>query len=201
MSGARGASRRRRRASEAELALWRAATRDALPLHARAAPSPEPQPAPTPPRPAAPKPVLAFAPSPRPREEPAVRFYPAPPDLDALSARTPGLDRGTAQALRKGRRAPDARLDLHGMTLDQAHGALATFVQDQRARGARCVLVITGKGGGGASARGTGALRRDVPRWLRQPPLAGMVTGVFEAHARHGGEGALYVYLRKARGR
>jgi DNA-nicking Smr family endonuclease len=62
------------------------------------------------------------------------------------------------------------------------------------------VLVVTGKGGGGTGApRGEGVLRRDAPRWLGVPPMAQLVVGVFEAHVRHGGAGALYVYLRKRR--
>ena len=92
------------------------------------------------------------------------------------------------------------------MTLDRAHSALTRFILAQRAAGARCVLVITGKGGdyrdradGRFDMYGGGALRRDVPRWLREPQLAGSVVGVYQAHPRHGGEGALYVYLRKAR--
>lgn len=113
---------------------------------------------------------------------------------------TPGLDRNTARRLAQGRRAPEARLDLHGMTADAAHAALTRFVFESVALGRRCVLVVTGKGwcphGGG---RGAGVLRRDAPRWLGVPPLAAEVVGVFEAHARHGGGGALYVYLRRRR--
>jgi len=90
------------------------------------------------------------------------------------------------------------------MTLDRAHGALTRFILGEQARGTRCVLVITGKGGdyrGRAIGYddGRGALKRDVPRWLREPALAGAVVGVYQAHRRHGGEGALYVYLRRPR--
>jgi len=117
---------------------------------------------------------------------------------------TKPVPRITAKALRKGERAPDARVDLHGMTLDRAHAALTRFILTEQQRGTRCVLVITGKGGDyrGRAAGfgdGRGALKQDVPRWLREPTLAGSVVGVFQAHRRHGGEGALYVYLRRPR--
>jgi DNA-nicking Smr family endonuclease len=111
----------------------------------------------------------------------------------------PGLDRGTARRLARGRRAPEATLDLHGLTSDAAHRALTRFVAESWSLGRRCVLVVTGKGRGEGGARGEGVLRRDAPRWLATAPLASMIVGVYEAHPRHGGAGALYVYLRKRR--
>lgn len=120
-----------------------------------------------------------------------------------------GIDRRTSERIRKGSKTPDARLDLHGMTADRAHGALNRFVMQGVANGARLLLVITGKGGDktirpvGDDApfmpRREGVLKREVPRWLREPPIAGHVVGVFQAHPKHGGEGALYVYLKRAR--
>lgn len=86
---------------------------------------------------------------------------------------------------------------MHGMTADRAHGALWRFLDGAAAGGLRCVLVVTGKGGDGRG--GEGVLRRETPRWLTAPPFAGMVVGVFEAHARHGGAGALYVYIKRRR--
>ncbi len=112
---------------------------------------------------------------------------------------TPGLDRNTARRLAEGRLAPQARLDLHGMTVDAAHGALTRFIHESSALGRRCVLVVTGKGRGEEGGRGAGVLRRETPRWLTVSPLAEQVVGVFEAHPRHGGGGALYVYIRKRR--
>lgn len=112
---------------------------------------------------------------------------------------TPGLDRNTARRLAEGRLAPQARLDLHGMTVEAAHGALSRFIHESSALGRRCVLVVTGKGRGEHGGRGAGVLRRDTPRWLTVSPLAEQVVGVFEAHPRHGGGGALYVYIRKRR--
>ena len=85
-----------------------------------------------------------------------------------------------------------ARIDLHGFTHDRARAALTEFVLRSRAEGRRSVLVITGKG-----ALGAGVLRRHVPEWLAAPPLRSAVAGLSEAHRRHGGEGALYVALKR----
>lgn len=88
------------------------------------------------------------------------------------------------------------RIDLHGMTQDRARAALETFLRRSHDDGARAVLVITGKG-----VQGDGILRRRTPEWLAAPGLSDVVAGISEAHRRHGGEGALYVALkRKARG-
>ena len=124
-----------------------------------------------------------------------------------LSPNTPGLDRNTARRLKQGRVDPDARIDLHGMTSEQAHRALFSFLMRESAHGSRCVLVITGKGGrvrnDDFSMRdpepGSGVLKSMTPHWLATPPLSHLVVGVFQAHIRHGGDGALYVYLRKQR--
>ncbi|MCL5776639.1 Smr/MutS family protein [Limibaculum sp. FT325] len=117
-----------------------------------------------------------------------------------------GLDRRTAERLRRGERAPDARLDLHGMTAERAHLALDRFIASAAAQGLRCVLVITGKGGRGRSGEDgwfgrpdRGVLRHDAPRWLRAGPAAAEIVGIYAAHRRHGGEGAFYVYLKKRR--
>ncbi|MBS0408948.1 MAG: Smr/MutS family protein [Proteobacteria bacterium] len=85
-----------------------------------------------------------------------------------------------------------AVIDLHNMTQDVARAALTGFILRARAQGERAVLVITGKG-----ALGDGILRRRVPDWLGEPPLRDAVAGLSEAHRRHGGEGALYVALRR----
>lgn len=129
----------------------------------------------------------------------------APDPLDGLDPAR-GLDGRTAGRVRRGKRAPEARIDLHGMTADKAHSALAAFIRRSHAQGLRFVLVITGKGGrrrGPEDAdwvpEGKGVLRHAAPRWLKQPPLDRLVTGVYSAHIRHGGEGALYVQLSKKR--
>lgn len=113
------------------------------------------------------------------------------------------MDSGRFDKLRRGRLTPEARLDLHGMTLDRAHGALNAFIRSASADGLRLVLVITGKGrpeaGGELGLQRPGALRHGVPHWLSMPPLAAHVLQVAPAHARHGGGGAFYVYLRRRR--
>jgi DNA-nicking Smr family endonuclease len=145
-------------------------------------------------------------PSPR-RAEPPTTFHPVPETVSDLGPGAPGLDKRTAERLRKGRTPPEARLDLHGMTADRAHGALIDFIENASRSGLRCVLVITGKGAptsrhtddAGFMQSGRGVLRRDAPRWLRSPPLGPLVVGVYQAHSRHGGDGALYVYLKRRR--
>ncbi len=126
--------------------------------------------------------------------------------VGALSPSTPGLDRRTAERLRRGKIAPDARIDLHGMTAARAHQALIGFVQRSHASGLRCVLVITGKGGRPRAPEagrwrepepGEGVLKSHAPQWLASPPIGGLVVGVYPAHVSHGGGGAFYVYLRK----
>jgi DNA-nicking Smr family endonuclease len=113
-----------------------------------------------------------------------------------------GLDGHTAERLRRGRREPDARLDLHGQTESVAHRTLLAFLKGAHARGLRLVLVVTGKGGSksvGDAAGRRGVLKTAVPRWLKEPQFANIVSATAGSHIRHGGEGALYVYLRKQR--
>jgi DNA-nicking Smr family endonuclease len=103
--------------------------------------------------------------------------------------------------MRRGRLVPEARIDLHGMTVAEAHSALIGFVMRAHGSGLRLVLVITGKGksgadNGGMTSRG-GVLRHQVPHWLQLAPLGPRVLQVAEAHISHGGAGALYVYLRR----
>ena len=106
----------------------------------------------------------------------------------------------------RGRQPIDARIDLHGKTQKEAHAALLRFLQRAQAEGAKIVLVVTGKGtrvgiGGreqpGAAERGV--LRRQVPLWLSLPEFRALVVGFEDAHVGHGGEGALYVRLRRGR--
>lgn len=107
---------------------------------------------------------------------------------------SPGVDRRTADRFRRGKMGIDGRIDLHGMTQEQAHGALHSFIESRYASGARCVLVITGKG-----ARGEGILRRVVPRWLNDARLRPLILSFSHAQIPDGGEGALYVLLRRQR--
>jgi DNA-nicking Smr family endonuclease len=98
------------------------------------------------------------------------------------------------QRVARGREPIDARMDLHGLTQAEAHAALARFLRSASARGARLVLVITGKGERDGKR---GVLRRQVPHWLALPEFREWVIGFEDAHMAHGGEGALYVRLRR----
>ncbi|KMW58911.1 SMR/MUTS family protein [Candidatus Rhodobacter oscarellae] len=113
------------------------------------------------------------------------------------------MDQKSFDKLKRGKLKPEARVDLHGMTQARAHGVLSTFIQDAHARGLRLVLVITGKGkdrdDGGPIPTPRGVLRHNVPQWLGLPPLSLMVLQVSDAHQRHGGGGAYYVYLKRRR--
>ena len=126
---------------------------------------------------------------------------PAPSISEDLAAAPLAMDRRTWRSMRRGKMAPEGRIDLHGMTLADAEPALRGFVQRAHGTGKRLVLVITGKGSRGVEEwpipTTLGALRRQVPVWLHRPPLAHLVQQVTPAHRRHGGEGALYVYLRR----
>jgi DNA-nicking Smr family endonuclease len=99
-----------------------------------------------------------------------------------------GMDGSTRKKLQQGELSPAARLDLHGFTQDAAHRAVLAFLRSSHNGGVRLALIITGKGG---------VLKDMVPRWLSEPGFAGLVAGTEPAHIRHGGAGALYVYLRK----
>ncbi|RMH49538.1 MAG: DNA mismatch repair protein MutS [Alphaproteobacteria bacterium] len=196
--------RRRGGLSGEDRELWERVARSTRPLRrpvlpARAPASPDPpDPVAIAPPPAAPVPPAAEPAMPRLRPQLAASVaVPGPP-----GSGMPGLDRRTAERLRRGRLEPQARLDLHGHSIAQAHSALGAFLRAGHARGLRCVLVITGKGRPREDDTGwqrRGILRESVPRWLALPPLAGMVVGVCPAHPRHGGGGAFYVYLRRAR--
>jgi DNA-nicking Smr family endonuclease len=122
----------------------------------------------------------------------------APPPAPALVP----LGRRAKQRVARGRDPIDARIDLHGHTQKQAHAALVRFLQRAQADGARLVLVVTGKGRGrGGRDPGTegGVLKRQVPMWLSLPEFRSFIVGFEDAHVGHGGEGALYVRLRRLR--
>lgn len=109
------------------------------------------------------------------------------------------LDHRTAKRLKRGQIRPEARLDLHGMTQIQAHDALQGFILHNTHK--RCLLIITGKGTARNSAQEhkPGILKQKVPEWLNEPPLNQHVLKTQTAHIKDGGEGALYVYLRRQR--
>ena len=115
------------------------------------------------------------------------------------------LDRQTSRQLEKGRIEVEAKLDLHGMRQRDAHAALRRFLKSAQAKAYRHVLVITGKGATQAAAKSfyeeeaRGVLRQTVPQWLSDPEFASIVVSFSQAPRRLGGEGALYVRLRKTR--
>lgn len=125
---------------------------------------------------------------------------PAPKTVTAVAPAKPvapplePLTRRMKQRVAKGKHAIDARLDLHGFTQHEAHSVLLRFLRNAHARDARLVLVITGKGRGGE----IGVLRRQVPQWLGLPEFRALVVGFEDAAISHGGEGALYVRVRRA---
>ena len=102
------------------------------------------------------------------------------------------LDGRTATRLRRGHIRPEARLDLHHMTQEQAHHALVEFVSRSHGAGRRCVLVITGRG-----KLGVGVLREQLPHWLNTAPIRGCILGFAQAQPKDGGAGAFYVLLRR----
>ncbi len=124
---------------------------------------------------------------------PAPLPVPPPASEPALThGNAPGLDRRTQTNLRRGKIGIEARIDLHGMTQEQAHRALGDFLADSQAGGRRAVLVITGKGAGG-----TGILREAVPKWLNEGANREMIRAFSHATPKDGGEGALYVLLKR----
>jgi len=131
---------------------------------------------------------------------PAVRSTPAtspartPNPVDLRAGEHAGIDKSTRRRLAQGQLAIESRLDLHGMTAAQAERRLSTFIDSAARLDQRCVLVITGKG-----VEGNGVLRRLVPQWLKAPPLAPRVLAISAARPADGGDGALYVLLRRRR--
>jgi DNA-nicking Smr family endonuclease len=133
-----------------------------------------------------------------------------PPPL--VPGQLAGLDRRSGEKLRKGQMPVEAKLDLHGMTQDSAHLAVMRFVEAQHAAGARCVLIVTGKGGKAADlfqpkaaagrftfSAGRGVLKEALPRWLNEPRLRAHIIAAQPASRAHGGEGAMYVLLKRKR--
>ena len=127
---------------------------------------------------------------------------PSPESMPSLEVgKTGGTDRRTANRMRRGKLSIDMRLDLHGLTLDIAHRRLLGFLSAAQASGAKCVLVITGKGTRTHNGiqRGQGRLKSAVPRWLNEPAFRSLVLSIAYARQKDGGEGALYILVRKSR--
>jgi len=177
---------RRRDLSEEEETLWSGVVRSIKPL-----------------RPTKPAAKKSAAIRERTSAPPSAVAPPAP--LVAPSpAKSPPLapfDRRFKQRVARGREAIDLRIDLHGMTQSQAHAALLRFMRRAQTGGARVALIVTGKGIGksGDAESERGVLRRQVPLWLALPEFRPFVVGFESAHVSHGGQGALYVRLRRPR--
>jgi DNA-nicking Smr family endonuclease len=183
------APRRKRALSREETELWETVAKEAKPLRKRSRPAKVSLDA-TEEIPAAANSALSLKP-------PAVIRKilsppPAPPPLAPLGRRE-------RSQLSRGRKDIDARLDLHGMTQNKAHRVLLNFLHHAHENGMTFVLVITGKGRTVGPESERGVLRRHVPQWLGLPEFRSLVIGFEEAHVGHGGEGALYVRVRRAR--
>jgi DNA-nicking Smr family endonuclease len=186
----------RRRLSDDESALWSGVTRSIAPLRRREGVErglPESADGQSSDRSSAMRPRVKTSPDPT---------TPSVPPAIAKPAMTPlaPLGRRLKQRIARGSHAIDGRLDLHGMTQAAAHHALLGFLRAAQGRGCRVVLVITGKGSGDPAGE-RGVLRRQVPHWLRLPEFRSLVVGFESAGIGHGGEGALYVSLRKTQRR
>lgn len=136
------------------------------------------------------------------KRQPATRtesapVLPKPPRPSVPDLAT--IDKREARGLGIGRVSVDARIDLHGARQLEAHHMLKSFLMRAQAEGHRYVLVITGKGGrrDEDAAYTRGVLNREVPRWLSEPEFRQWVVSFSPAHKRHGGEGALYVRIRR----
>ena len=135
--------------------------------------------------------------------KPTARAHLVPAIADQVRTATVQMDRKSFDQMKRGKLKPEGRLDLHGMTLDRAHPALTQFILSAQGNGKRLVLVITGKGksrdDGGPIPVRFGVLRHQVPQWMAMPPLSSAILQVTQAHLKHGGGWAYYVYLRKPR--
>jgi DNA-nicking Smr family endonuclease len=203
-----------KRGEDPDLDLWKRVVKAAVPLKKRGRASLKPEPAIK---------DLDMSPSLRPesgpdmgpsldpsKQTPAAAHAKPKPRRDPEprhTAREVALDRQTARHLQSGRRSIEARLDLHGLRQRDAHAALRRFLHTAQSKGHRHVLVITGKGASEADETSAfdeerrGVLRQAVPHWLGQPEFSAMVIDFAPAPRRLGGEGALYVRLRRARDR
>ncbi|WP_316398491.1 Smr/MutS family protein [Bradyrhizobium sp. 33ap4] len=183
-------SRRKRALSEEERALWESVAKQVKPLRKRPVAAKAPA--------AASDPATHHAIAKPISVKPATAVKAAPAQRPHAPPLAP-IGRRERAKLSRGRQEIDARLDLHGMTQLRAHRVLFTFLQRAHSDGLTFVLVITGKGKVGGLDSERGVLRRQVPEWLSLPEFRSLVVGFEEAHIGHGGEGALYVRVRRAR--
>jgi DNA-nicking Smr family endonuclease len=175
---------RRRVLSPEERVLWTTVTKSIAPLRETPAADAEGET------------QIAGAPRTPPSERKPAPSRPLSADPKLLPSLAP-LGRRMKQRVARGKETIDGRLDLHGLTQSEAHATLLRFLRSASSRGARLVLIITGKGVRGEGERGV--LKRQVPQWLGLPEFRAFVLGFEDAHITHGGEGALYVRVRRAR--
>jgi len=175
--------KRKRDIRPEERALWHHVARQAKPLPGKVLPVIEPQPVAHPP-------ALPAVPLPMPEAKQAHKRA-IPPLV--------GVEKPMLKKLARGTHAPERTIDLHGMRQAEAHRALLDFVHQAHHAGVKLALVITGKGGDPAQPGERGVLRRHVPHWLADPGLRRYVIGYEVARPQHGGDGALYLRLRRAR--
>lgn len=198
---------RRRSLHPEEEELWQSVARSTRPLHPT---NPTflrkiTHPAETPAKPAVPEPRPALPTFRLGEKAPMTRRHDLQPSLsESLQAAPLQMDAKAFGRMTRGKLTPEARIDLHGLTLAEAHPELIRFILNAQGAALRLVLVITGKGKRGTDhgpiPQRMGALRHQVPQWLRLPPIGHAVLQVAEAHLKHGGSGAYYVYLRRRGG-
>ena len=185
--------RRKRSLSEEERALWESVARQAKPLRKRHRTL----------KPEAAAPVaevhVAAKSDVAPKSHLPAKIPPASKPVVSTPPPLAPLGRRERSHLSRGRKEIEARLDLHGMTQTRAHRALSGFLQRAHSDGLTFVLIITGKGRTIGAESERGVLRRQVPLWLNLPEFRTLVVGFEEAHIGHGGEGALYVRIRRSR--
>jgi DNA-nicking Smr family endonuclease len=188
----------KRRVTPDELELWRQVAQSVRPIKSRRRPSPPKETAPSAP-PAKPKAAKPAAP-PAPPARPQPPAAPAKPH-ELTHGLSHGIDRRQAERFRKGKLTIEGKIDLHGRTQQDAHDDLLAFLRRAHAAGKRTVLVVTGKGMTTSQRKptGTGILRQAVPRWLNEPAFRQLVLAFDYAEPQHGGEGALYVLMKRVR--
>lgn len=190
----------RRRLRPDEVELWRQVADTAHRLHPERHRHDEPKPKPKPEKPPRQR-IGDFTVGQTVRTLPRHDLQPGV--ADQIASQPVKMDAKAYGKLKRGRMDPEAKLDLHGMTMDRAHPALTNFILRAHQRGLRLVLVVTGKGkdrdeGGPIPVR-RGVLKHQVPQWLKVAPLNAAVLQIAQAHVSHGGGGAYYVYLRRHR--
>ncbi len=178
-----------------EPGLWQRAMRDVKPLRRAKKAGPGATPARTPKK--------------KEKTGGVTAVFPLPVPGLKKPALSPGTDRNTSRKLRRGKMEIEGTLDLHGMNRTEARIALEKYLVRAHGQGKRCVLVITGKGGRGRGddadgdrysfSKKAGVLKESVPAWLREDPLRALVIETVAARPGHGGEGALYILLRRRR--